>query len=139
MEKKFAKKIESLDVVFGFISDFIKGNNVNETIAYAINFIVEELFTNFVKYNSQSNNDILINLQIDNSKFKLELTDYDVEEFDINKTKDVDVDVPLEERDIGGLGIHIVKQMADEISYDYVNRNSKITIIKNLSKENVED
>jgi len=38
----------------------------------------------------------------------------------------------LEERKPGGLGIHLVKRLVDHIDYEYADRNSTTTFIKNL-------
>jgi anti-sigma regulatory factor (Ser/Thr protein kinase) len=36
--------------------------------------------------------------------------------------------LPLEARKIGGLGLHLIKRMARDVSYDYKDKNSTITI-----------
>lgn len=38
----------------------------------------------------------------------------------------------IEEREIGRLGIYIVKEYADDISYDYINNQNVLSIVKNL-------
>ncbi len=132
MEKHFQRDIKSLDKIFGFICEFIAENKIDESTAFSINFAIEEIFINMVKYNPENQNNISISLNKDGNKLILCLTDYDVGHFDITKLKEVDSSQPLQERKAGGLGLHIVKQMVDEIDYEYKNRNSRITIIKHL-------
>lgn len=132
MEKHFQRDINSLDKIFEFICEFIAENKIDELTAFSINFAIEEIFTNMVKYNSENQNNISISLNKDGNKLILCLTDYDVGHFDITKLKEIDINQSLQERKAGGLGLHIVKQMVDEIDYEYKNRNSRIRIIKHL-------
>ena len=52
--------------------------------------------------------------------------------FDPTKHDSVDIDQPIGERTPGGLGIHLVKKMMDEVIYEYADRSCKITLIKRL-------
>jgi hypothetical protein len=65
------------------------------------------------------------------------LTDVDAEPFDITQADEYDTRQPLKERPIGRLGIHLVRRMVDEINYEYKDRQSKITLIKDLGNANV--
>lgn len=134
MEKKFKKETDSLGQIFDFIGEFVEANQLDDSMTFTINLAIEELFTNMVKYNVQSINDISISLIKSDNKLILTLTDYDVEPFDITKTENLDVTQSLEHRRIGGLGIPLVKKMVDEIRYEYRNRQSKITLIKELGE-----
>lgn len=132
MEKKFKRKISSLEEVFNFIHEFSAANGLDESVVFTINLAVEEIFTNMVKYSTENSNDILLDLKMDKNDLVIHLTDFDVEPFDITKTAEVDTRQTLQERKAGGLGIHLVKQMMDEIDYEYKDRRSKITLIKHL-------
>lgn len=134
MEKKFKRNIKSLNQIFKFIAEFITSNNIDDTISFTLNLVVEELFTNMVKYNLENTNDILITLDKDQDNLIISLIDFDVEPFDVTKTEGVNISKSLKERKIGGLGLHLVKQMVDKINYEYKNGNSKITLIKQLEK-----
>ena len=134
MESKFKRELGELDKVLDFISDFTSALQVDESVRFSITLAVDELFTNMVKYHPESTGDILLGLHQDGNRLMITLIDSDVEPFDVTKAKEVNLDLPLEERQGGGLGIHLVKRMVDEISYEYENRQSKITLIKNLEK-----
>ncbi|MFQ5630708.1 MAG: ATP-binding protein [bacterium] len=132
MQKTFKRNLDSLDEIFTFISDFITQHQIANSLSFTLNLVVEELFTNMVKHNVKSRCDVQIDLQREENLLKICLTDFDVEPFDITKIKEVDVDQHLEERKVGGLGIHLVKQMMDDIHYEYKDRMSRITLIKHL-------
>lgn len=132
IEKKFTRNIDSLQSVFDFTEEFARGKNLDREIEYAMNLVIEELFTNMVKYNKNNPNKILIALDKKKESLIITMTDYDVEPFDITRVKDHDPQQPLQERQIGGLGIPFIKKMVDKITYEYENRCSKITLVKHL-------
>jgi anti-sigma regulatory factor (Ser/Thr protein kinase) len=134
MEAKFQRNIDSLKQIFDFASKFINQKDLDEDIAFSINLVIEELFTNMVKYHPGNSNDILISIVKDSNKLIISLTDYDVEPFDITDTKDVNPNQSLEDRRIGGLGLYFVMKMMDKVTYEYKDRQSKITLIKELRK-----
>ena len=47
----FRRDIESLEEIFQFLEGFVDEKAVDERAAFCINLVVEELFTNMVKYN----------------------------------------------------------------------------------------
>ena len=134
MDKKFKRDLNSLDGIFKFINEFSAKTGVDESVVFTINLVVEELFTNMVKYTYENSNEILLQLKKNADDLIIHLTDFDVDPFDITKTAEVDTKQSLEERRVGGLGIHLVKQMIDKIEYEYKDRQSKIILIKHLEK-----
>jgi serine/threonine-protein kinase RsbW len=52
--------------------------------------------------------------------------------FDIRAVPDVDVNRDLSDRKPGGLGIHLLKRMVDDIGYEYVDGKSTTTFFKAL-------
>jgi len=132
MERKFPKEIKSLDMIFEFISEFFDKHKIDKQLAISVNLAVEEIFTNMVKYNKESNDDISINLEIRQHELVLSLTDFGVAPFDLTGIEKVDINQSLEERTVGGLGLHLVRNMIDDLSYKFEKGNCVITVIKNL-------
>ena len=97
-----------------------------------VSFIVEELFTNMVKYNPGVQHEIAISLEHVPEQLTVRLIDTDVEPFDVTSAPLIDVDKPLDDRAIGGLGLHLVRNMADTLLYEYADRRSVITFTKSL-------
>lgn len=134
MEKKFKRDLSSLESIFTFIKNFVNLNSIDESLSYLLNLAIEELFTNMVKYNSKNPNPILIQLSKEKNALVVSMTEFDTEPFDIKKVRSYDHNQSLKDRPIGGLGIHLVKNMVDTIEYSYENRNSTITLVKRLRK-----
>lgn len=49
------------------------------------------------------------------------------------ENKDPDITLNLEEREIGGLGIYMVKKIMDEVSYEYMDGQNILRMRKSLS------
>ena len=133
MQAKFKRAFDSLDGLFAFIQEFILREDLDPKHLHPICLAAEELFTNMVKYNHQSReNEILIRLWKADNNLWMSLTDFDVDPFDVTQAPPVIDDMPLQNRQPGGLGIQLVRRMMDDITYEYENRRSRITVVKKL-------
>ncbi len=99
-----------------------------------MNLAVEELFTNMVKHSPGGKNEVTIDFERNGDRLVVTLVDEDVEPFDVTSRPEVDTTQPLEERKVGGLGIHLVKHMVDELHYRSEDRRSIITIMKRMEQ-----
>ncbi len=135
MQKEFKRHTNSLKEIFILIKSFIGEEQLNKNLASPINLVIEELFTNMVKYSPENPNKILLELSRDIDQVTIVLTDFDVESFDIRHSSEYDTNQTLEKRPIGKMGLHLVKKYVDDINYEYRERTSKITLIKYLGKK----
>lgn len=131
-ERRFRKEIASLDGVFAFLAAFSDGEALGAKVSFALDLVVEELFTNMVKYNVKGGEEVLIGIARDGDHVLLEMTDFDVDPFDPEGVDSVRLDAPIEDRREGGLGLHLVKSMVNKISYEYKDRTMKISVVKHL-------
>ena len=128
----FPRSLDSLDGIFRFVGDFIAARSLDTELHMPVCFIIEELFTNFMKYNSESTHDISLSLGHTPEQLTVRITAFDVDSFDVTHAPTVDTTKPLSERQAGGLGLHLVQQMADTLQYEYAERRSTITFTKML-------
>ena len=133
MEKKFPKQIDRLDEMTGFVQSSLTELNVPEEYVHPIAFILEELFTNTVKYNGSSRSDVVLSIGREGDRLIVTVRDHTAAPFNPLQHKDPDPGAPLEGRTPGGLGIFLVKKIVDDIRYEYANGESVITIVKNLN------
>lgn len=134
MEKTFQRDFTSLDGIFEFIGRFLTDNKIDESLAYSINLAVEELFTNMVRHNTGAGRAIAIHMNTEDGHLVVKLVDEDVDPFDPSRIPDVATDQPIEDRKVGGLGIHLVKSIVDKITYEYKDRRMQVTIMKELGR-----
>ena len=127
MEHSFARRIDSLDDIFEFLTQAGSSMGVPTAVWFSVNLVVEELFTNMVKHDREGSKDISLRINREGNCVKLALSDFDVDDFDITRVPEVDTSAPLAERRPGGLGIHLVRRMTDDLSYHYENRRRTVT------------
>ena len=134
IERHFAKSTSSLEAIFEYVFQFAESHHLSTDTTAQMQFGVEEVFTNMVRYNTESNDDISIRLSIVDGSFSITIADHNVHSYDPNSRPPVDISQPLHERTPGGLGIHLIREMMDEVRYEYEDRTARITLVKRLEK-----
>lgn len=132
MEKSFRRSLGQLSEVFSFADTFIVAEQIDPDYVGTIHLVLEEIFTNLVKYNQGTRSKITIHLSVRQDQLTISLIETDVDEFDITTLPTPNVGAELNERGPGGLGIYLVQRMTDQITYEYNDRVSKITVTKGL-------
>jgi anti-sigma regulatory factor (Ser/Thr protein kinase) len=128
----FHRSFDALAQVFEFTRRFYEAEGVAPEVRLELDFCLEEIYTNLVKYNRGGQQDIKIEIERQGNRLVARITDCDVEPFDLTRVPAPDVTLPLAQREPGGLGLHLVRRLADDLSYDYTNRCSRITVTKRL-------
>lgn len=133
--RTFGRSFDALPAIFAFTRDEFARQGIDASLLPTVDFAVEELFTNMVKYGKGTEAEVRIALRGLASGVEVTLTDYDVEPFDVTKVPDVDVSLPIEQRRPGGLGLHLVRRLVDSVEYEYSreSRESRITLRKTLA------
>lgn len=133
-QHSFKRSIDSLQDIFDFTAKTFAKQKIDPVLLQIVDFTVEELFTNMVKYSKMSEAAVDLALTGIAGGVEVTLTDHDVEPFDVTRSPEVDIDKPIEQREPGGLGLHLIRRMVDSIDYQYTkeNRQSRITFRKTL-------
>lgn len=129
MQQTFKRDFNELKNIVTMTESVFREMGLPPDLRNVVDLATEELFVNMVAYNTESKEEILIEMLPHALGLEVSLTDYDVERFDPTTVASVDVNAPLEERSPGGLGLYLVMKMVDSIHYEYRNRQSKITFI----------
>ena len=129
MQQKFKRDFNELKNIVSMTQSVFSELGLAPELRNVVDLATEELFVNMVTYNTESEEEILIEMEPHVLGLEVRLTDYDVERFDPTSVASVDVDAPLDQRTPGGLGLYLVMKMVDSIHYEYRNRQSKITFI----------
>ena len=127
-----------LDRLHGEITTFLRGNGQSPKVTNTINLVLEEMVTNIIKYAKPAGGEhqILVTLDLTIGELIVTLID-NGPEFNPLARPDVDTTLPIEEREIGGLGIHLVKKMVDHIEYQRRDGKNYLTMVKKLTVDPV--
>jgi sigma-B regulation protein RsbU (phosphoserine phosphatase) len=102
-------------------------------IAMKANLVFDELLNNIVSYAFTDDDEHQIAVHIERSKDRLLLIiEDDGMPFNPFAQSEVDTTLSIEERDIGGLGIHLVMNVMDDVSYERRRDRNVVTLIKKL-------
>lgn len=128
MQRHCSRSLDELSAIVAFTESFFAEEGVASSLRNGVDLCVEELFVNMVTYNTETEEDILLELEATDRGVRVTLTDHGVDRFDPRSGPAVDIEAPLEERDPGGLGLYLVMKMASAIHYEYRDRTSRITL-----------
>lgn len=98
-----------------------------------INLALEEAVSNIIMYAypQGETHEIMLRTTVTKNQIIFLLTDNGLS-FDPTDAPDVNLDVPVEERKIGGLGIFLIRSIMNEISYQRLDGENRLIMIKNL-------
>ena len=126
--------LDNLEVVQDFVREELEKQECSMKIMMQIEIAVEEIYVNIVHY--------AYNPSVGKATVRCEVTDNPMQviiqfldsgiPFDPLAKEDADITLSAEERDIGGLGIFMVKQSMDEVNYEYKEGKNVLTIRKVL-------
>jgi len=107
-----------------------------ETI-YAVNLCVEELVVNIVNhgYGGEAVPDVEVHIELEPDRLIIDISD-GAPPFDpITEVAEPDIHAELEQRSIGGLGIHLVKRLTDGMRYRRLDGRNQVRLIKTFKPE----
>lgn len=137
MKKEYKRSFDEIQTIVADTERFFEEENIDPSLRMKVDLSLEELFVNMVTYDTETERNVLIEMNPIEGGIEVSLTDFDVEPFDPTRPRDVDIDLPLSERDPGGLGLYLVLKMADEIHYQYHDRTSTITFRNRVTHDDV--
>ncbi len=100
------------------IRDFLKCHAVSSEVIYNVCLTVEEIVTNTIKfgYTDVEPHEIVVNLTLAPEEAILVIED-DARGFDPQTAPEPELTQPVEQRPIGGLGLHLVRSLATRLTY----------------------
>ncbi|MDR2572033.1 MAG: ATP-binding protein [Oscillospiraceae bacterium] len=123
-------KIEKLDVVLDFVSAELEAVDCSMKLQMQITVAVEEIFVNIAHYAyDPEEGDVMIRVTVGDEVI-IEFEDSGKPYNPLEKS-DPDIAASLEEREIGGLGIFMVKNIMDAVDYRY-EAEKNILLIKKV-------
>lgn len=120
-------KLENLDTVIGFLEEELEGAECPMKISLKIQVCLEELFVNVANYAyGDSEGECTIGIITKKAEDKYMVTvriEDSGKPFNPLEKEDPDITLSAEERQIGGLGIYMVKKTMDDVYYENNGKN----------------
>jgi serine/threonine-protein kinase RsbW len=123
--------LEELTRLEAWLTSWAEQMSVDSRTLFQLNLVCDELVTNTILYGCQSDiaHTIRISLKIDKDSIELTITD-DGKAFNPLSLPSPNVQASVEERRIGGLGIHFVRESMDEAIYERVDKLNRLQMKK---------
>ena len=133
-EIKVDAKVDNLDEVLAQVDEELEAADCQMKARMQIDVAVEEIFVNIASYAYKGREGTArINISIEDDPKKVVISFADSgDPFDPLAKPDPDITLSAEERQIGGLGIYMVKKSMDDVTYKYENGENILTITKLL-------
>ena len=125
---------DKLDEVLAFLEEELDNIGCSMKMQMKMAIVVEEVFVNIAYYAYAPDSGMAtIEIKTDDTKEKVIITFIDSgKHYDMRKKEDPDITLSAEERNIGGLGIFMVKKSVDDINYEYKDNKNVLTLIKTI-------
>jgi len=117
------------------VDHFSRETGISDEDLHNIHLILDELVINVIKYAFRDSGPHTIEVTLALSGPRLTMTvEDDGESFDPTAHPEPDLEVPIEERPIGGLGIHIVRSLSDSVTYRRHGRRNTLTVVRTVTR-----
>jgi serine/threonine-protein kinase RsbW len=133
---KLPNTLAAVAQLHAVVTQFCRLRAIHPDIEFKIDLALEEVFTNIVRhgYADSRPHEIVIRLKSDRDRVCISVED-DGRHFNPLLAPAVDVNAALAERRIGGLGIHLVRRLLDQVRYQRRPTGNRLILIKHLAKE----
>ena len=118
-----------LEQIPAAVEEFAERDNWPPDLVFKLNLVLEELGVNIVNY-SGATGEIEISLASDDETVTIEIADNGRSFNPLAELDTPDISAPLGERPIGGLGVHLVRSMMDELSYSREDGMNRLVMTK---------
>ena len=128
--------VEEVPLLAEFIDGVCEEAGIDMGTAMSLNLAMEEAVVNVMSYAYPTNTvgEIVIAANYCNQQLRFIVIDSG-KPFDPTSMDEIDTTLPVEDRDIGGLGIHLVRQIMDSINYERINGKNVLTLTKKIESQ----
>ena len=132
VRREFRASDDELANITAFVEEQLESLGASMKVSMQIAVALEEIFVNIAHY-AYPDGDGMMSLTVDSEGDSVSLRFADAGiPFDPLAKSDPDVTLSAEERNIGGLGIYMVKKTMDDVRYLYENGQNILIIVKKL-------
>ena len=126
--------VENIETVTDFVNEYLDEIGCSMKAQMQISVAIDEVFSNIAHYAyAPAEGEATVSVDFDEelNSVVLSFTDTGVAYNPLAKD-DPDVTLSAEERQIGGMGIFMVKKLMDDLSYEYLDGKNIFTVYKKI-------
>ena len=125
--------IDEINRLHTFIEEVGEAFELPMKVVLNLNLVLEEAVTNVIMYAypQEQNEHIYLTAKKQDDRLVFVLTDSG-KAFDPTQTPDADITLSADERQIGGLGIFLIRKIMNEVKYERIDDKNVLTLEKEL-------
>ena len=125
--------LDSLTIIGQYVNAAAAAAGLDKKVAYRLRLAVDEIATNIIVHGYEEagrTGAVLVRAALDQAALTITLEDTAVPFDPRHRLRPDQIDLPIEERPIGGLGVYLTTENVDRFEYEYVgNRNRNIFVM----------
>ncbi|MGB3903698.1 MAG: ATP-binding protein [Anaerolineae bacterium] len=128
----FPGRFDSLAAIGEYVTRAAEAAGLDARSVQGVELAVDEACSNIIEhaYGGEGRGDIEVTYRIDGDGLTVLLRDYG-QPFDPDRVPEPDLQAPLEDRDAGGLGLHFIRQLMDEVRFEFTAGSGNVlTMVK---------
>jgi len=139
LDLEIPNDLDAIDLVNERFNVFAETHRVPAAVRRSFNIALDDLINNVVSYAYDDDRPhlIAVALRLDPDELECAIAD-DGRAYDPFAAEAPDVDLDLDERGIGGLGVHLVRSLMDDVSYERRDGKNVVTLRKRLAEPGAE-
>jgi anti-sigma regulatory factor (Ser/Thr protein kinase) len=117
------------------VAEFSKGNNLSDEVAHELRLVLEEVVSNIIQYGFEDDyeHQIAIQMNLQGEALSVKIRD-DGKPFNPLEFESYNIEKPFDEREEGGMGIYLVRELMDEVKYKREEDNNVLLLRKHITK-----
>ncbi len=127
-----ASHADNLQMIQGTVDELGQREEWPDSLTFKVNLVLEEVGLNILTHGAAGSNrlpEIEIVLTSEDDSLTIEVSDDGYPFNPLHEATQPDVDALLDERPIGGLGIHLVRTLMDDLSYQRKDGKNRLTMV----------
>lgn len=126
-------RLERLSKISEFVEKAARQCGLDDHQVYDVQMAVDEACSNVIEhaYEGKPNGKIEIVCEKQNDEFTITIRDTG-KPFDPTRIAPPKTNVPIAERDIGGLGLFFIHQLMDRVNFDFSKNGNRLTMVKRI-------
>jgi serine/threonine-protein kinase RsbW len=123
----FAGSYDSLAAIGDFVGKAAEAAGLEPLAVHAVELAVDEACSNIIDhaYGGEGRGDIEVTYCTNGDGLTVILRDYG-EPFDLDRVPQPDLQAPLNERNGGGLGLHFIRELMDEVRFEFTRDSGNV-------------